>query len=77
MYSCTSLFSRTRCQVVTYRRLKRIENSKTVSQKRGRGHLWQVVIYERFQYILSGFDREHFWCFGKVIAYRRWSHVKV
>ena len=33
-----------------YRRLKTIEISKTVSQKSGRGCLWEVVLYERFQY---------------------------
>ena len=38
------------CQVVTYRGLKTIENSKTVSQKSGCGHLLEVVINQRFQY---------------------------
>ena len=33
-----------------YRRLKTIEISKTVSQNSGRGCLWEVVLYERFQY---------------------------
>ena len=56
------------CQVVAYRRLKTIENSKTVSRKSGHGRLQQVVVYERF------------WCFasfGEVVAYGRWSHVEV
>ena len=43
MYS--SLFSKTMCQVVAYRRLKTIENSKTVSRR-----LREVLVYERFQY---------------------------
>ena len=47
---CTSLFSKTMCQVVAYRGLKTIENSKTVSQKSGHGRLLEVVIYQRFQY---------------------------
>ena len=40
------------CLVVAYQRLKTIENSKTVNQKSGRSHchLWQVTVYERFQY---------------------------
>ena len=38
------------CQVVAYRRLKTIENSKTVSRKSGRSRLREVVVYERFQY---------------------------
>ena len=38
------------CQVVAYRGLKTIENSKTVSQKSGRGRSQEVVIYQRFQY---------------------------
>ena len=38
------------CQVVAYRRLKTIENSKTVSWKSGHGRLQEVVVYERFQY---------------------------
>ena len=33
------------CQVVAYRRLKTIENSKTVCRR-----LREVVLYERFQY---------------------------
>ena len=32
------------------RRLKTIENSKTVSPKSGRSRLQEVVVYERFQY---------------------------
>ena len=44
---CTSLFSKTICQVVAYRRVKTIENSKTVSCKSGRGCLWEVVVFER------------------------------
>ena len=51
------------CGVVAYGRLKTLENSKTVSRKSGCGHLREVVIYESF----------HFWCFGKVVAFRRWS----
>ena len=43
MYS--SLFTKTMCQVVAYRRLKTIENSKTVSRR-----LREVLVYERFQY---------------------------
>ena len=43
-------FSKTMCQVLSYRRLKTIENSKTVPRKSGRGCLWKVVVYERFQY---------------------------
>ena len=38
------------CLVVAYQRLKTIENSKTVNRKSGRSQLWQVAIYERFQY---------------------------
>ena len=38
------------CQVVAYRRLKIIYNSKTVCRKSGRGRLREVVVYERFQY---------------------------
>ena len=38
------------CQVVAYRRLKAIENSKTVSRKSGRGRLREMVVYERLQY---------------------------
>ena len=38
------------CQVVSYRGLKTIENSKTVSQKSDRGRSQEVVIYQRFQY---------------------------
>ena len=33
------------CQVVAYRRLKTIENSKTVSRR-----LREVLVYERFQH---------------------------
>ena len=47
---CTLLLSKTMCQVVAYRRLKTIENSKTVSRKSDRGRLREVVVYERFQY---------------------------
>ena len=43
MYS--SLFSKIMCQVVAYRRLKTIENSKTVSRR-----LREVLVYERFQH---------------------------
>ena len=46
----TSLFSKTMCQVVSYRRFKTIENSQTVSRKSGHGRLLEVVVYERFQY---------------------------
>ena len=38
------------CLVVAYQRLKTIENSKTVNRKSGHSHLWQVAVYERFQY---------------------------
>ena len=38
------------CLVVAYQRLKTIENSKTVNRKSGRSQLWQVAVYERFQY---------------------------
>ena len=38
------------CQVIAYRRLKTIANSKTVSRKRGRRCLLEVVFYQRFQY---------------------------
>ena len=38
------------CQVVAYRRLKAIENSKTVSRKSGRGRLREMVVHERLQY---------------------------
>ena len=38
------------CQVVAYRMLKAIENSKTVGRKSDRGRLRGVVVYERFQY---------------------------
>ena len=43
MYS--SLFSKTMCQVVAYRRLETMENSERVSRR-----LREVVVYERFQY---------------------------
>ena len=46
---CTSLFSKTVCQVVAHRRLKTIENSKTVGRNSGRGRLREVVVYKRFQ----------------------------
>ena len=36
------------CQVVAYRRLKIIYNSKTVCRKSGRGRSRKVVLYERF-----------------------------
>ena len=35
------------CQVVAYRRMKSIENSKTVSGKSGGGRLREVVVYKR------------------------------
>ena len=38
------------CQVVAYRRLNIIHNSKTVCRKSGRGRLREVVVYDRFQY---------------------------
>ena len=38
------------CLVVVYWRLKTIEYSKTINRKSGRSQLWQVAIYERFQY---------------------------
>ena len=38
------------CQVVAFRRLKIIYNSKTVCRKSGRGRLREVAVYERFQY---------------------------
>ena len=41
----TALFSKSMCQVTAYRRLKTIENSKTVSQKSGGGRLQKVVAY--------------------------------
>ena len=47
---CTSLFTKTMCQVVAYPRLKTIKIFKTVSQNSGRGCLGEVVLYERFQY---------------------------
>ena len=52
------------CQVVTYRRLQTKENSYTVSQKNGCSRLWEVVVYERFQYKAL----TDFWYFGKVVA---------
>ena len=36
--------------MVAYRRLKTVENSKTVRRKRGRSRLRAVVVYVRFQY---------------------------
>ena len=50
LLQCTSLFSKTMCQVVAYRRFKTKENSKTVSRKSGLGLLPEVVVYDRFQY---------------------------
>ena len=41
------------CQVVAYRRLKTIENSKTF-QKSGRGRFREVVVYESF--LFKAFD---------------------
>ena len=58
------------CQVVAYWRLKTIENSKTF-RKSGRGRFREVVVYESFPF--KAFDWGHFWCFEKVVAYRRWS----
>ena len=34
-----------------------MENYKTIKLNSGRGHLWQVVIYDRFQ--IKGFDWEN------------------
>ena len=68
MYS--SLFSKTMCQVVAYRRLKTIENSKTVSRR-----LREVLVYERFQYkaltenMFGVLRRCSLW---EVVAYERW-----
>ena len=68
------------CQVVAYRGLKTIENSKTVSQKSGRGRSQEVVIYQRFQYEALTQNNLVFWEGGplwEVVAYRRWLHVEV
>ena len=56
-------------QVVAYRRLKTIEDSKTVSRKSGHGRLQGVVVYERFQY--NALTENIFGVLG------RWSHVEV
>ena len=55
------------CQVVAYRGLKTIENSKNVSGKSGHGRLQGVVVYERFQYNTENI-------FGVL---RRWCYVEV
>ena len=57
------------CQVVAYRRMKSIENSKTVSCKSGRGCLREVVVYERVHY--KALSENIFGVLG------RWSHVEV
>ena len=56
------------CQVVAYRRLKTIENSKTVSRKSGHGRLQQVVVYARFQYKSTTEN-----IFGVLPVLGRWS----
>ena len=56
--------------MLTYRRLKTIENSKTVSRKIDHDRLRKVVVYERFQY--KAVTESTFFCvFGKVVAYGR------
>ena len=65
-----SLFSKTMCQVVAYRRLKTIENSKTVSRR-----LREVLVYERFQYKAlteNMFGVLRRWSLWEVVAYERW-----
>ena len=57
------------CLVVAYQRLKTIENSKTVNRKSGRSQLWQVAVYERFQY--KALTENIFGVLG------RWSQVEV
>lgn len=38
-------------QVVAYKRLKKMENYRTVIPKRGCSRLRKVVVYERFNYV--------------------------
>ena len=42
---CASLFSKTMCQVVAYRRFKTVENFQTISRKSGHGRLrrWSIT----------------------------------
>ena len=54
------------CQVVAYRRVKTIENSKTVSCKSGRDRLREVIVYHRVHLIENIFG-----------VLGRWSHVEV
>ena len=72
------------CQVVAYRSLKIIENSKTVRRKSGRSRLREVVVsYVRFQY--KALTENIFGVLGRwsliggyeVVAHGRWSHVQV
>ena len=69
------------CLVVAYQRLKTIENSKTVNRKSGRSQLWQVAVYERFQY--KALTENIFGVLGRwsliweVVAHRRRSQVEV
>ena len=62
-------FGKTMCQVVAHRRLKTIENSKTVSRNSGRGRLREEVVYQRFQY--EALTEDIFGVLG------RWSHAGV
>ena len=50
-------------QVLAYRRIKTIENSKTVSRKIDHVRLRKVVVYERFQY--KAVTENNFLCFGE------------
>ena len=56
------------CQVVAYRRLKTIENSKSVSWNSGRGCLQEVVVYKRFQYkaLTENINFSVFWEGGRL-----------
>ena len=72
---CTSLFSKTMCQVVVYRRFKTVENSQTVSRKSGHSRLRRWSFTRGFWVSVWGFDWEHFWCFGSVFKFLHSCHI--
>ena len=53
------------CKAVAYKRLKTMENYKTVTPKSGRGRLQKVVVMRSSNY-------RAFWCFWSVNVYGRW-----
>ena len=73
------------CKAVAYKRLKTMENYKTVTPKSGRVRLQEVVVKSPsiwwaagcslWEVPTRGLWSGKFWCFGSVDACERWSQI--